>query len=72
MNWAIIWASIKGLLNGLNNKDKWKMSIDGAAGAQITGVHADDKSIRFAFTVGGEDLTLEAATGDVTQPRLSR
>ena len=66
MNWAIIWASIKGLLNGLNHKDKWKMSIDGASGASITGVHADDKSIKFAFTVDGKDMTLEATAGDVT------
>ena len=64
MSWKDIWAAISGLLSGLKDKTKWKMSIDGVANAPITDVTVSEKGIRFAFEQNGTPVTLEAIPGD--------
>ena len=65
MNWSTIWAAIKGLIGGLSDVNKWKMSIDGTANAPITAVTVGNKGIEFAFEVGGNALTIEAVAGNL-------
>ena len=65
MNWAAIWAAIHGLVAGLSDKAKWKMSIDGVPNQPITAVHADVTGIQFDFQVSGKAVSLEAVPGNV-------
>jgi hypothetical protein len=64
MSWAIIWGSIQGLLSGLKNVNKWKMSIDGVRNEPITDVKIEKKGMKFDFEVDGTPMTLEAVPGD--------
>lgn len=63
MNWATIWAAVHGLVAGLSDKGKWKMSIDGVSSQPITAVRADAGGIRFDFEAGGQAMSLEAVPG---------
>jgi hypothetical protein len=64
MSWAMIWAAIQGLLSGLNNVKKWKMSIDGKKNEPITAVKIAKAGMKFDFEVKGKEMTLEALPGD--------
>jgi hypothetical protein len=66
MNWAEIWAAIQQLIAGLDDRTKWKMSIDGVKNEPITAVHAGAGGIKFEFKVGAKAMTLEAEPGDTT------
>lgn len=65
MEWAAIWSAIQGLLTGLNNAKRWKMSIDGVKNEPITGVIVNKKGTKFEFEVDGTAISLEAMAGDV-------
>ena len=64
MNWATIWEAIHGLVSGLSDKNKWKMSVDGVAGGPISAVKAGATGLKFTFEDGGDEMTLEAVTGN--------
>jgi hypothetical protein len=65
MNWATIWAAIHGLVAGLGDKGKWKMSIDGVPNQPITAVAVSSTGIRFDFTASGTATSLEAVPGNL-------
>lgn len=65
MQWAAIWSAIQGLISGLNNVSRWKMSIDKVKNEPITGVIIHKRGVKFEFEVDGTPMSLESMTGDV-------
>jgi len=65
MGWGEIWKAIQGLIAGLSDVKKWKMSLDGVKNEAITGVKIGAGGIKFDFKVGGAPMSLEAVPGNV-------
>jgi hypothetical protein len=63
MTWSAIWQAVHGLLAGLEELARWKVSVDGVKAGPVGSVRVRAEGMRFGFEVQGADLTLEAAPG---------
>lgn len=71
MNWKSIWSAISGLVSGLQETSKWKMSVNGVAHPPPTEVEASEAGIRFVFEEQGKKVTFEATPGSLTHATVS-
>ncbi len=65
MNWKDIWAAVSSLVGGLQEADKWKLSIDGVRSETIPAVEAGEQGIKFTLLQGRKPVTIEAVPGEV-------
>jgi hypothetical protein len=59
----MIWNSVHGLLSGLEDAGKWKVSVDGVRAGPVEAVRVRAEGMRFGFKADGRTVALEALPG---------
>jgi len=63
VTWTMIWNSVHGLLSGLEDAGRWKVTVDGVKAGPVTAVRMRAEGLRFALEADGRAVTLEALPG---------